>query len=236
MSTENACIRRFVGLGAGSSLVLLTTISYYSPMQKPLETEFKPTAMRILDAAEDLFAEKGYSATSLGDVADRVGIRSPSLYNHFKNKEALYSAVLERLLDLFATPLTELTQADQVTPERIYTWLEGVIRMHHERPNLARLLQHAALSGGPQTNELIDRLFSPMFDVETPLGEDIMPMLGGRDMQPWAVMALNNMIMSYVTMAPMYRRLLGEDPFGPEALKKQTDLIMKLAHLAIQND
>ncbi len=42
------------------------------------------TSDRILDAAEDIFAEKGYSATSLGDVADRVGIRSPSLYNHFK--------------------------------------------------------------------------------------------------------------------------------------------------------
>ena len=56
----------------------------------------RTTPERILDAAEDLFAEKGYSATSLGDVADKVGIRSPSLYNHFKNKEALYQAVLNR--------------------------------------------------------------------------------------------------------------------------------------------
>ena len=62
------------------------------------------TSDRILDAAEDLFAEKGYSATSLGDVADRVGIRSPSLYNHFKNKEALYEAVLERLLGVSRLP------------------------------------------------------------------------------------------------------------------------------------
>ena len=36
----------------------------------------KPTPERILDAAEDLFAERGYAATSLGDVAGRVGIRS----------------------------------------------------------------------------------------------------------------------------------------------------------------
>jgi TetR/AcrR family transcriptional regulator len=200
------------------------------------ETELKPTAERILDAAEDLFAEKGYSATSLGDVADRVGIRSPSLYNHFKNKEALYGAVLERLLDWFSQPLAELTGSSQITSERIYLWLEGVIRMHHDRPNLARLLQHAALSGGPQTNEIIDRLFSPMFDVDSHVEADLLPMLGGRDMQPWAVMALNNMIMSYVTMAPMYRDLLGEDPFSPEALKKQTDLIMKLARLAIESD
>jgi AcrR family transcriptional regulator len=63
------------------------------------------TADRILDAAEDLFAQQGYSATSLGDVADRVGIRSPSLYNHFRNKEALYTAVLERLLTEFLQPL-----------------------------------------------------------------------------------------------------------------------------------
>ena len=54
----------------------------------------KSTAERVLDVAEALFAEKGYKAASLGEVADGVGIRSPSLYNHFRNKEALYEAVL----------------------------------------------------------------------------------------------------------------------------------------------
>ena len=118
----------------------------------------RSTSNRILDAAEDLFAEKGYSATSLGDVADRVGIRSPSLYNHFRNKEALYEAVLDRLLEDFSAPLTEL-DSGPVSNEKVFLWLETIVRQHHANPNLARLLQHAALSGGPQTNELIDRLF-----------------------------------------------------------------------------
>jgi AcrR family transcriptional regulator len=122
------------------------------------------TADRILDAAEDLFAEKGYSATSLGDVADRVGIRSPSLYNHFRNKEALYQAVLERLLSEFSVPMEELDRAETVTNELVFHWLEAIVRQHHANPNLARLLQHAALSGGPHTNELIERLFRPMFE------------------------------------------------------------------------
>jgi AcrR family transcriptional regulator len=201
-------------------------------MQDESKQVRKATAERILDAAEDLFAERGYAATSLGDVADAVGIRSPSLYNHFKNKEALYGAVLNRLLDAFVAPLMELGQGT-ISKARIFQWLETIIRMHHERPNLARLLQHAALSGGPQTNELIERLFSPMFDTDRSV-DIVSAGLGGEELRPWAVMALNNMVMSYITMAPMYRDLLGEDPFSPDALEKQLTLIMKLAHLVLE--
>jgi len=211
----------------------LTAISYYPPMSTSPQTDRKPTAERILDAAEDLFAEKGYSATSLGDVADRVGIRSPSLYNHFRNKEALYGAVVDRLLDMFTAPLAEL-RGSPITRERIYQWLETIVRMHHERPNLARLLQHSALSGGPQTNRFIDRLFSPMFERDPGSGEELSFSVVGPELQPWAVMGLNNMVMSYITMAPMYRDLLGEDPFSPEALEKQLSLIMALAQLVIE--
>ena len=48
----------------------------------------KQTAERILDAAEELFAERGYAGTALRDVAAMVDLRTPSLYNHFPNKES----------------------------------------------------------------------------------------------------------------------------------------------------
>jgi TetR/AcrR family transcriptional regulator len=187
----------------------------------------RTTPERILDAAEDLFAENGFSATSLGDVADRVGIRSPSLYNHFKNKEALYQAVLDRLLDSFSRPLEELVESE-ITQQRVLDWLDTIVRMHHANPNLARLLQHAALSGGPHTNELIDRLFRPMFNPAGRIDGEQIPLLGDAGLQPWGVMALNNLVMSYVTMAPMYRDLLGQDPFSEQALENQLNLIKTL--------
>jgi TetR/AcrR family transcriptional regulator len=187
----------------------------------------RTTPERILDAAEDLFAENGFSATSLGDVADRVGIRSPSLYNHFKNKEALYLAVLDRLLDSFSRPLEELVESE-ITQQRVLDWLDTIVRMHHANPNLARLLQHAALSGGPHTNELIDRLFRPMFNPAGRIDGEHIPLLGDAGLQPWGVMALNNLVMSYVTMAPMYRDLLGQDPFSEQALENQLNLIKTL--------
>jgi AcrR family transcriptional regulator len=182
---------------------------------------------RILDAAEDLFAASGYSATALAEVADVVGIRTPSLYNHFKNKEALYGAVLDRLIESFSAPLDKFNQG-QVTQEQVFYGLESIVRQHHANPNLARLLQHAALSGGPHTDELIDRLFRPMFGSAEKLEGGDIPMLGDGGLQPWAVMAFNNLVMSYVTMAPMYRDVLGQDPFSEEALENQLKLIKNL--------
>jgi AcrR family transcriptional regulator len=54
------------------------------------------TRERILDAAEALFAERGFDGMTLRDVAASVGLRNPSLYNHFGSRESLYAAVLER--------------------------------------------------------------------------------------------------------------------------------------------
>ncbi|HWS33636.1 MAG TPA: helix-turn-helix domain-containing protein [Actinoplanes sp.] len=49
----------------------------------------------ILDAAAELFAQRGYAATSTRLIAERVGIRQASLYYHFANKEQMLAELLE---------------------------------------------------------------------------------------------------------------------------------------------
>ena len=51
----------------------------------------------ILDAAEELFAAKGYDATSTGDILERVGIARGTLYYHFQSKEEILDALIERI-------------------------------------------------------------------------------------------------------------------------------------------
>jgi TetR/AcrR family acrAB operon transcriptional repressor len=51
---------------------------------------------RILDASEELFAEKGFDRTSFVDIAERSGISRGSIPWHFKNKDGLLMAVVER--------------------------------------------------------------------------------------------------------------------------------------------
>ena len=53
------------------------------------------TKQRILDEALTLFAEKGYDGTGVDLIAERVGIKGPSLYKHYKGKEEILNALID---------------------------------------------------------------------------------------------------------------------------------------------
>lgn len=55
------------------------------------------TRDRILDAAEDVFNECGYSSTTLNEIAEAAGVTRGAIYWHFKNKEDLFQAMCLRI-------------------------------------------------------------------------------------------------------------------------------------------
>ena len=55
------------------------------------------TKRRILDEGLRLFAEKGYKAVSMEQIAAAVGVRAPSLYKHYPGKEAIFRAILAEM-------------------------------------------------------------------------------------------------------------------------------------------
>ncbi|UQZ90747.1 hypothetical protein C4J81_16650 [Deltaproteobacteria bacterium Smac51] len=82
----------------------------------PLIMPSSKTKEYILIEATILFAQKGYAAVSMRELADVIGIKPASLYNHFGSKEALWEAVVEHakgLYYLYFRKLDEtLSQAD----------------------------------------------------------------------------------------------------------------------------
>src|SRR5574339_502984 len=53
----------------------------------------------ILDAAAEAFADQGYAATKMVDVARRVGLSVGALYRYFENKEAIFVCLMDRARD-----------------------------------------------------------------------------------------------------------------------------------------
>jgi AcrR family transcriptional regulator len=71
---------------------------------------------QLISVARRLFAERGYEATSIEEVAQRASVSKPVIYEHFGGKEGLYAAVVEREMQ---TLLTQVTQALVATHPRI---------------------------------------------------------------------------------------------------------------------
>ncbi|PZE20711.1 TetR/AcrR family transcriptional regulator [Paenibacillus xerothermodurans] len=84
------------------------------------------TANKIRAAALRLFAQFGYEATPLSEIAKAVGIKTPSLYAHFNSKEQLFLAVFEDLLQEQLTRIRGLEQllGNMSIEERLYTILQ----------------------------------------------------------------------------------------------------------------
>src|ERR1700712_2442024 len=65
---------------------------------------------QLLDVGRSLFAEKGFEATSIEEIAARAGVSKPVVYEHFGGKEGLYAVVVDRemqsLLDAISSALT----------------------------------------------------------------------------------------------------------------------------------
>ncbi len=72
------------------------------------------TRQAVLDTARRLFAERGYDATSLQEIADAMGVRKANVYYYFKTK----SALLAELLGSFTAPLDALLDEVAALPDR----------------------------------------------------------------------------------------------------------------------
>jgi AcrR family transcriptional regulator len=113
-------------------------------------TRLKPQQRRlmILEAAGRLFAEHGYDATRLDDVAAAADVTKPVLYRHFDNKTSLYLALLERHRDdlgSFAGAIPASGTLDQRLRAVLGVWLDYV-----ETHAYAWKMLFRDTGGGPQ--------------------------------------------------------------------------------------
>ena len=81
----------------------------------------------ILDVAEELFVTKGYDKTSTNDILDRIGIARGTLYYHFKSKEDILNAMIERInTSLIARAQTIASDASIPVIDRFVMTIAGL--------------------------------------------------------------------------------------------------------------
>lgn len=200
-----------------------------SGLAAPRPTKGQATRERILDVAEALFAERGFESTSLREIARGVGIQQPGLYNHFKNKEALYAAVLDRALEPLSLALESAMQS--TAPDQMQSTLAGVMTdLLVEHPKMSSLFQRA-LQGDPTSvgNRLIkhwlDRLFAQAIEGRTALLDD------GADRLDLALetIAMFNLTTGFFLSQRILEPLVGRNITEDEVVARQKALLERFS-------
>lgn len=114
--------------------------------------DLERTRSALLDAAERLFADRGYRGASMQAIAGAAGLSRGMPGYVFGTKERLYEAVLERAFAAprrqvaGATPTTSLSPAGPT--ETLTAWVTAYLQYLAANPTYVRLMQRAALDGG----------------------------------------------------------------------------------------
>ena len=80
----------------------------------------------ITKKASRLFMEKGFTATSMRDIAEAIGIEAPSLYNHIGSKNEILQEICFRIANLFTSHISKVEQSKKP----YHTKIELIIRFH----------------------------------------------------------------------------------------------------------
>jgi AcrR family transcriptional regulator len=127
----------------------MNTAAALTPLKRARRT-------KILDAAETLFATQGHRATTMEAIAVAAGMSKVTVYGYFKDKDEVFTAVAERLVERLRVAFTEALERPGTLAARIFA---------------ALLAKHAIVFGlvrnSPFSSELFavrDRIAAPLFD------------------------------------------------------------------------
>lgn len=106
----------------------------------------------ILAAGLDVFSKFGFRGSTLDQIATAAGLSKPNLLYYFESKEAIYTVILERLLETWLDPLLALDPSGDAT-EEILAYTMRKLEMSQMYPRESRLFANEIIQGAPHLIE-----------------------------------------------------------------------------------
>jgi AcrR family transcriptional regulator len=191
---------------------------------------------KILEAAELLFARRGFAGVGLSEIADAVGLSKSSLFHHFATKAQLYAAVVERILrDIEAVLVRALAEGGSPV-ERLDRWVDTIVDLLGSEPAHARLLLRSLfeddeLSGSSDEERAADETLGRILQGMSGLLREGMASGALRAASiPHTMQTLIGIIIYHFASGDLGTELLGKSVFTPAEVRRRKDEIKALLH------
>jgi len=121
---------------------------------RPAGAKRRDAEARILAAAEEIFAETGYSGATTAAIAERAGLPKANLHYYFRTKEALYRRLIERILEEW------LASGEQIRPEAdpaeaFASYIAAKVEASRRRPYASKVFANEILHGAPHSGDYL---------------------------------------------------------------------------------
>src|SRR3972149_4293641 len=110
------------------------------PAQEPKTRSPEGTRQRILDAAIEVFAEKGYHDTAVDDIVRASDTSKGAVYFHFPNKQGIFLVLIDELTKMLAQRVEKAIAREQDAIAKVETALRTVISSFSRHRKLSRIL------------------------------------------------------------------------------------------------
>ena len=113
----------------------------------------------ILDAAAQVFRQKGFHGASMSNIAEAVNLQKASLYHHVSSKQEILFELLERALELLLERISPITDMDLPADERLHRMICEYLQILAENTDLASVLlfEHRSLEGRQHARHIPSR-------------------------------------------------------------------------------
>jgi TetR/AcrR family transcriptional regulator len=108
----------------------------------------------IMAAGLEVFSQFGFRGSTLDQVAEAAGLSKPNLLYYFKSKDAIYTALLARLLENWLEPLHQMDDAGDPV-EELLAYANRKLAMSRDFPRESRLFANEILQGAPRIKDVL---------------------------------------------------------------------------------
>lgn len=197
------------------------------------------TRARLLSAAAEAFADRGYRDASLRDICRRAGANNAAVNYHFRSKQGLYLEVIrecfahvqrERPLPAHAAPPANRDEARARLREAITGFAQGILA---ERPRAHTLVVlREMIDPTVALDQVVEEFVRPRFKAIVEALRPLAPAASDREITFHALSVLGQVVY-YRCAAPIALRLLGLERYDPALVSEIADHVVRTTERAL---
>ncbi|MDR3559869.1 MAG: CerR family C-terminal domain-containing protein [Negativicutes bacterium] len=171
----------------------------------------KDTQTKLLEAATQLFSQKGFNAVSTRELAEAAGANIAAISYYFRGKEGLYQAVLEEQFAPISQALKTVEARSDIPPaERLTLYARHIASIHRQRPHFIRFMHGELVNPTPCLESVIKKYISRIYQF---LHKALQDGVDAGDFKPdlnlgFAVVSLAGIMNFYFFARPIFREFM----------------------------